>query len=470
MRIMNHKGSITPALLIITSAFVVIIYGMLSVLSLQLDSSHRQTASEEALNIAEAGINYYRWHLAHDPNDFTDGTGNPGPYNHNYYDPQGKLTGNFSLDITSPQGGSSIVVIISTGRTLQYPSIERTITVQYGKGSYSKYAFLVNSSIWFGSGSVVNGEIHSNNGIRMDGINNSKVKSAQEEYMCGGETGCNPPQNKPGVWGSGPNSYLWEFPAPSIDFNSISYDLANMKDNAMTDGLYLAPSGSAGYHLVFQSDGNVTVYKITATNYYRGYSVPGQGLGVGGGQGQGGCQKHYQIIVSESPVGSYEIAQTPIIFSESNLWVEGTIKGNITVVAAQFPIASNNTNIWIYNNLVYSSYDGSNRLGLIAENDIYFARDIPENFRVDGALIAQTGQIIRHGYFNWCGGTNNAIRGSLTINGALASFYKSYWNYGTAPDSGFINRIITYDTNLLYNPPPYFPVTGDFEIISWREE
>ena len=133
---MNHKGSITPALLIITSAFVVIIYGMLSVLSLQLDSSHRQTASEEALNIAEAGINYYRWHLAHDPNDFTDGTGNPGPYNNNYYDPKGKLTGNFSLDITSPQGGSSIVVIRSTGRTLQYPSVERTITVQYGKGSY----------------------------------------------------------------------------------------------------------------------------------------------------------------------------------------------------------------------------------------------------------------------------------------------------------------------------------------------
>src|SRR3972149_3738996 len=91
---MNHKGSITPALLIITSAFVVIIYGMLSVLSLQLDSSHRQTASEEALNIAEAGINYYRWHLAHDPNDFTDGTGTPGPYNHNYYDHGPSASGN----------------------------------------------------------------------------------------------------------------------------------------------------------------------------------------------------------------------------------------------------------------------------------------------------------------------------------------------------------------------------------------
>src|SRR4030067_1233531 len=117
------RGSITPALLIITSAFVVVIYGMLSVLSLQLDSSHRQTAQEEALNIAEAGINYYRWHLAHDPNDFQDGTGQERQYIHDYTDPQGSVVGQYSLEIIPPSDGSSIVTIRSTGNTNEYPSV-----------------------------------------------------------------------------------------------------------------------------------------------------------------------------------------------------------------------------------------------------------------------------------------------------------------------------------------------------------
>src|SRR3990172_9967486 len=119
------RGSITPALLIITSAFVVVIYGMLSVLSLQLDSSHRQTAQEEALNIAEAGINYYRWHLAHDPNDFQDGTGNPGPYTHDYHDPQGNITGSYTLDITPPINGSSVITIKSRGGLFHNPKFQR---------------------------------------------------------------------------------------------------------------------------------------------------------------------------------------------------------------------------------------------------------------------------------------------------------------------------------------------------------
>ena len=454
---MNFRGSITPALLIITSAFVIVIYGMLSVLSVQLDTSHRQTAQEEAINIAEAGVNYYRWHLAHDPNDFTDGTGGGGPFTHDYYDPQGKLVGSYTLEITPPQNGSSVVTIKSTARTLQYPDVERTITAQYGKQSLTKFSFLQNSSSWYGSGITVNGEVHSNNGIRMDGVNNSKVTSAQETYTCGGETGCNPPQSRAGVWGSGPNNYLWEFPIPAVDFDSISFDFANMRDSAISDGLYLGPSGSRGYHLLF-SGNTVNVRRVTGTNYYSGYAS------------DDGCQRRYQIITSENSIGNYNIADVPILFAEDHLWVEGVINGRVTTVAARFPIDSNQMNIWIRDNLTYAQYDNSDSLGLIAQNDIYFVRNLPTNFRVDGALMAQKGKIIRHGYISGCGSSSYSVRNSLTINGSIISFYKSYWNFGTTPSSGFITRTITYNSDMTYFPPPYFPVTGDFEIISWKEE
>jgi type II secretory pathway pseudopilin PulG len=51
--------------------------------------------SQRALNASEAGINYYLWHLSHNPSDFKDGQSTPatpdatlgyGPYTHDYID------------------------------------------------------------------------------------------------------------------------------------------------------------------------------------------------------------------------------------------------------------------------------------------------------------------------------------------------------------------------------------------------
>jgi hypothetical protein len=68
-----------------------------------IKSSRNEVNREQALQIAEAGVEYYRWHLAHAQNDFQDGSTTPsGPYVHNYYDKDGNLIGAFSLTITPP--------------------------------------------------------------------------------------------------------------------------------------------------------------------------------------------------------------------------------------------------------------------------------------------------------------------------------------------------------------------------------
>ena len=463
----NQKGTVLPALLIISAAFVIIIYALLFILILQFQFAQRQTASERGLHIAEAGVNYYRWHLAHDPDDFQDGTGNPGPYQHDYLDPQGASIGKFSLEITPPSEGSSIVTIKSTGWVNEFPKVTRTITVQYGLPSFSKYSFLSNSSSWYSAGITINGQVHSNNGIRMDGTNLSLVTSAQETYMCGSETGCFPPEPKPGVWGSGGDSSLWKFPVPAVDFDSISSDFAKMKADAQANGLYFDDSNKSGYHLLFLSDGTLQVYEVESTDSIRGYSVPGEGLGQDGG---GGCRNRNQIITDETLIGTYNQSDSPIIFFEDHVWVEGTVTTRLTVTAARFPIQSAYANIWIPNSIKYTAYDGSNTLGLIAQNDMYFTRDVPEDFQLDAILMAQQGRILRHGYFSWCGGTTGAVKDKLTINGSVISYLKSYWNFGSAPDSGFITREINYDSNNLFNPPPYFPTTGSYEFITWKEE
>ncbi|KKQ84028.1 MAG: hypothetical protein UT06_C0011G0017 [Candidatus Woesebacteria bacterium GW2011_GWA1_38_8] len=182
------RGSATPAILVISASFIIVIYGLLFVLGIQMISTNRQIMSEKALNIAEAGISYYKWHLAHAPGDYKDGGSENGPYIHEYKDPQGSIIGYYSLEIIPPQDGSTIVTIRSTGWTSNYPKIKRTIKAEYGIPSLAEYSFLSNASSWYGEGSLVNGRVHSNNGIRMDGTNTSLVTSAQEEYMCGSET------------------------------------------------------------------------------------------------------------------------------------------------------------------------------------------------------------------------------------------------------------------------------------------
>ena len=364
--------------------------------------------------------------------------------------------GKFSLTITPPDAGSSIVTIESVGWTDKYPKMKRTITAQYGQPSFATYSFLQNSSSWYGSGITVNGPVHSNNGIRMDGTNLSLVTSAKETYTCGSETGCSPPQQKPGVWGSGGDQDLWQFPVPPIDFDTVSFDFVDMRNQAQEEGLYLAASGSRGYHIVFNAS-DFDVYRVTSTGYYRGYAV------------DDGCQRRYQRINNEVLIGTYNLSEIPILFAEDHLWVEGEIDGRITVVAARFPIDSNAMNVWIPNNITYTVRDESHALGLLAQNDIYYTKDIPNEFFIDAALMAQKGKIIRHGYFWWCGGSSGAVKDKLTIYGAITSNEKSYWNF-CCPFSGFNEREITYAPDLLYFPPPHFPTSGEYEFISWKEE
>jgi len=452
----SNQGSLTIALLTISTTFLIIITALLMLLTSQFSYSLREEASSQALNIAEAGINYYRWHLAHDKEDFQDGTGHSGPYLHDYYDPQGKKIGQFSLEIIPPQAGSNIVEVRSTGWYKEYPNLTRQVTAKFGRPAITQYSSLNNASLWFGSGITVHGRIHSNNGIRMDGVNTSLVTSGRETYTCGSETGCSPSETKPGVWGDGPNSDLWEFPVTAFDFDGMEINFGEMKTAAENEGLYLGDSGTQGYQLVFQGQ-QVSVYRVADTDYLYGYSA------------EDGCQQLYQEVDSQEKIGSYQLAETPIIFAEDTLWVSGIVQGRVSVVGAQFPLDVNNVDIWIEDNLVYQSHQGDNSLALIAQNDIYFTRDIPDDFNVDGALIAVNGHIIRHGYFWWCGGWHNAVRDSLTIYGSVISNLKPYWNYGTSPSSGFRTRTQTYDNKLFYNPPPYCPTSEEYQMIFWKE-
>ena len=246
----HHKGQTLTFVLVFGGIFVLILGAILSFILLQHRTNIRNVSQYSAFSIAEAGVNYYRWYLAHYPGDLSD----PGGPEHEYFDPQGQAIGRFSLEINGEQrcDVTSKIIITSTGWTYDFPSLKRQVRVQYAQPSIADFSTIVNSDVWVGSDVEVKGRYHNNGGIRMDGENDSLVTSAKESWVCTSSFGCSTCQSPcwregslckcPGIWGAGEGQEkgLWKFPAEQIDFLGISTDLVQMKAKAQSLGRYIS--------------------------------------------------------------------------------------------------------------------------------------------------------------------------------------------------------------------------------------
>lgn len=454
----QSAGSVLVYLIVLIFIFPLVLLPIFSDIAAQIKFQHTEIDREEALQIAEAGVDYYQWHLAHFPNDYQDGTGGPGPYYHVYTDPDtGAAAGGFSLAITPPPTGSTIVTIQSTASTTAGTGITRTVTARYGIPSLAVDAFLSNDVIWIGSGENVGGQLDSNNGVRFDGTTNAPVLSAKSSYVCPTSQGSPCPATEPGIWGSAPQSVknYWQFPVPAVDFSSITANLSTMKSSAQSAGIYLPPSNAQGYSLVFNSNGTVSIYKVTKL-----LSEPG-GWDVNGVYQSKSTDYKTRTLLYTDPVPS-----NGIIYVEDTTWVEGTVNGRVMVAAAELPYNSSTApSIYIPNNIVYTAKDGSDVLGLLAQNNVVVSYAAPQVLEIDAALIAQNGSA--QCYYYWSGGIKNAI----TVYGAIMTYGQWTWtwvNGGSIVVSGYANTYSNYDANLLYAPPPSFPLsTSGYQQLSW---
>lgn len=179
----SHSGYILIYTLVIGSIIVAAMSGFLVWGIRYLKVSNHTLHEEQAARIAEAGINYYKWHLAHAPTDYTDGTGQPGPYVHDFTDKDGAVIGQFTLEITPPASGTQIVTVRSTGQSAIDPTANKTFTVQLTPQSVLHYAVLSHQPLFFPESSEIFGPVHSNGGIRFDGIAHNLVTSSRASYL-----------------------------------------------------------------------------------------------------------------------------------------------------------------------------------------------------------------------------------------------------------------------------------------------
>ena len=456
----NQKGSILVIEIVLIFIFSLIMVAILGYAAIEQRVIRSAIAREQAFHIAEAGANYYQWHLAHFANDFTNGTSTPGPYLFDYKDTDAQtIIGQYKLDITAPSAGSTIATIRSTGWTINQPQIKRTVTVKVGIPSLAKYAFLTNDSAWVGNTENISGQLHANGGIRFDGTGNAPITSARATYTCPSWSGSPCPTTKNGIWGSAPTSTqsYWNFPSPPIDFLSITNDLASMRTDAQTDGIYLPPSNAQGYSFEFASSGQVTIYKVTSLRAHQtGWDI------------YGNAHNEDLDYNNRTFVGTYDLPNNGLIYVEDNSWVEGVVNGRVMLAAATLPYNPNNApSILIPNNIQYVSHDGSSVLGLISQKDILITYYCPSNLYIDAAMVAQNGSAQRY-YFP------GDVKSQITIFGSVASFGVWTWSWVDGSNtviSGFQNTGTSYDANLLYSPPPSFPLTSNgYQVLSWSSD
>jgi hypothetical protein len=473
-RIIDNQDGITLMIALVFGTLAMIILGgIVSWGMMNLRAARQAVKREAAFEIAESGNEYYRWHLAHAPTDYQDGTSNPGPYLHQFYDKTGNLIGSFSLTITPPLIGSSIVVVRSTGKSVSDFYGSRIIETRLGKPSMAKFAVVANDNMRFGAGTVVDGPISSNKGIHFDGLAHNLVTSALSTYtdpdysespVFGVYTRVSPQDpyppaavpSRPDVFSVGR-----QFPVPAIDFTGLTADISQMKTDAQSNGFYRAGSGALGYHVVLKTNDTFDLYKVTALK-----AAPS---GCTNSQSQAGWGTW--SINTETILGNYPLPVNGLIFLEDDLYVDGQIDtARVTIVAATFPDDPlTRKNITVNNNILYTNPDGRDVISLIAQNNINVGLFSQNVLHIDAALIAENGRAGR--YYYRPGATHcdpDASKSILVLNGMIVSNVR--YGFAYTDGTGYATREIIYDGNLLYSPPPSFPQTSDqYTTFSWQE-
>ena len=522
------KGSMLVYALVIMTVVSILLTSIISFVVSQLKFSSNRVAREEAFQVAEGGIYYYRWYLAH----ATDGMnaqqleafwqnagtlGISGPVVENYTDPgTGDVIGQYTLTLDPPDPSSTIATVTSVGTVVGDTGVSRTVKARFRRPSWSEYAILADEFIRFGEGTEVWGKIHSNGGVRFDGLAHNSVTSLISSVDDPDHNGAvdfgvhthassshppNPPNSTvndsfrpleaPGSPPTNPvptRADIFEggrqFPVPEVSFTGVQSDLTHMKNTACNDtgsgctvtndcwadGCYYDNS-SAGRRIVLKTDGTFDVYTVNAydassfsiTSFIGRRSNNGASCTTNVTTSTGSnaqCQNRNLgggVTCLCNP-SNETIPDEGVIYVGDNVWLEGTIDSGVT----RATVVAGVGNMFLGNNdILYTSYDGDNILGIIGQQNVEIIRYSQDNLQIDGALLAQNGRVGRSHY------SSSDHRTTITINGAIAT--KQRYGFAWTDGSGYTNRYLNFDNNLLYYPPPYFPTGTEYSIDLWEE-
>ncbi|PID52331.1 MAG: hypothetical protein CR972_02540 [Candidatus Moraniibacteriota bacterium] len=504
--------------------YVLAMIGAASVLfagTIQFVVSHvRYNASlepdEQAFHVAEAGIFFYRWYLAHELegktasqiSDFwnndplgVDDNGDGDCDDPDTADGDGDGTeayvvdyegiGQFKICIVAPEQYSTVLSIESEGiATSSGITKKRKIRARQRKPSWSEFAILANADMRLRHGTEIFGPVHVNGGFQFDGVAHNIVSSSVETYYA---SDSDVRATRPGVWAAAnPTSSGYKhldtddsehflagkrYPVTVQDFNSLTSNFNEIRDRAIEDGTYFDNTGDG--RMVILGQPNAHQMQVYEVDSYNGAFTPSVETEVCSGGHWQWSWVFWDWIWIEGTCTTIEpvvmdIPNNGVVYVQDNLWIEGTLPEDYKVTFAAHDPGSRTPRIFLgTDDIFYANRDSDCVLGLTAEGNIEFLKN-PEKgqssadrseLNIDAVLLSQYGRVGRAD-FGDCEDT-------ITIYGAIATNTRMGFGYNDGrcggDGSGYQTRNLYFDGNLLYSPPPLFPTGGAYAVDLWEE-
>ncbi|NTU71097.1 MAG: hypothetical protein HGB10_04680 [Coriobacteriia bacterium] len=421
--------------LIMSAVLFLLATTLLMVVSYRGNQTVSGEKHNQAMHVAEAGINEYMYQLSVDYG-YWQTHETLGPVN----------TEDGQWLVTRSQNSSDVVILTSVG-TLN-DGTERTVRASVSFPSWAKYIVCVDQGPYsIGAGATFYGDVHCNEGISNSGVITGRATAGLGANCTWGTSAA---ANYPGGY---KNNYK------NIDFSQLTYDLAQMKSTAQAESTYKAASGFLGYQAVING-ATVTITKIQAINK----NLPRTGYP---------SDPLLGAITTTGTAEVYAIPHSGVFFFDDNVWVTGNYSASVTFATSK--------NVYCPGNITPTTSGANVTCGLVAQLQVLFPwwyQTMPDDQMVQAACLSQTagvGPEAPSGLKKYNTTTkawtdtltlgSSDYKNSVTLKGARAMVQMIGFS------SGYTIRNFDRDPVLANNPPPLYPkLTGEsLQIDTWQE-
>lgn len=343
--------------------------------------------------------------------------------------------GTFSVVIdpydTNPATSQNRYTITATA---DIEGIQKTVSMDVMTDTFARYAYFTDDEhqttwwwktpVWFVSGDVLSGPVHTNSHLHVSGdpgffdivaisdVNDGDGTNDGVYYMHGG-----PPQDNP--------HFEPGYPLTAVDPVPMPSQATNLKNASQSGGLYLTGNTT----IILYDDGTMGV-----TNAAEGWTNENMALPANGA-----------VYVDNGDVA-----------------VSGTLSGQLSI--------GSEDDIIIADNILYADdprvdSTSTDMLALIAENDVVVDSSAPYNLEIDASIMAMADSFFVENY------ANPPAKGTLTVLGGIIQDQRGAvgtFNSTTGSRVSGYSKNYIYDTRLQSQNPPYYPDTGDYVVILWQ--
>lgn len=419
----NRKGFILIASYLVIGVLLILGTAYISRSISEMRIAERERDSIAAFYAAEAGINYGLYWLRSQPSPpsgISAFTLSGGPSIES-----GSYTVTIDPNDNNPQTYLKRYKISSTGQTAD---TIRTVVEEVQVDSYARYSYFTDDEhfrwygwyrvpVWFITGDNLYGPVHTNSHLHISGDPSFSdlVRTVDDyiTYMHGG-----PPNDNPNF------AQGIQLGVEPISMPSKALDL---RTAAVQDGLHLTGPTT----ITLKSDGTMDV--TNSNNNWANQNMPLPANGA-------------------------------VFVTGGDVYISGTLKGQLSV--------GTNKNVVVTNNIAYNTDpqlnpSSTDMLGLIAERDVIVSQNAPYDLTIQASMMALGNSFIVE---NWWTGSP---KGTLTVYGGIIQDYRGpvgTFNPSTNEKISGYSKNYLYDSRLRNNPPPFYPTTGDYISLSWREQ